>query len=61
MSDSTNIMRQYMEAVPRRDFDKIRQLFHPHGTLTRVVTGSGKKGVRPASPLPRCTLPRSRT
>ena len=29
MSDSTNIMRKYMEAIPRSDFDRIRQLFHP--------------------------------
>ena len=34
MSDSTNIMRQYMEAIPRRDFDRIRQLFHPQYSYT---------------------------
>ena len=34
MSDSANIMRQYMEAIPRRDFDRIRQLFHPQYSYT---------------------------
>ena len=40
MSDSTHIMRQYMDAVPRRDFDKIRQLFHPQYSYT---TGDGQR------------------
>ena len=40
MSDSTNIMRQYMDAVPRRDFDRIRQLFHPQYSYT---SGDGQR------------------
>ena len=29
MTDPARIARQYLEAAPRRDFDKCRQLFHP--------------------------------
>ena len=34
MSDQTSIMHQYMEAVSRRDFAKVRQLFHPQYSYT---------------------------
>ena len=34
MSDPAAIARQYMEAAPRRDFDKCRQLFHPQYSYT---------------------------
>jgi steroid delta-isomerase-like uncharacterized protein len=40
MSDSKNIIRQYMDAVPRRDFDKIRQLLHPQYSYT---SGDGQR------------------
>ena len=40
MSDSTNIMRQYMEAVPRRDFVRIRELLHPQYSYT---SGDGQR------------------
>ena len=29
MSDPASIARQYLDAAPRRGFDKCRQLFHP--------------------------------
>jgi steroid delta-isomerase-like uncharacterized protein len=34
MSDPASIAREYMEAAPRRDFDKCRQLFHPQYSYT---------------------------
>lgn len=34
MSHATNVMRQYLEAVVRRDFEGIRRLFHPNYTYT---------------------------
>lgn len=40
MSDQTNVMRQYIEAVSRRDFAKIRQLFHPQYSYT---SGDGQR------------------
>ena len=40
MTDQTDIMRQYMEAVSRRDFAKIRQLFHPEYSYT---SGDGQR------------------
>ena len=34
MADPADIARQYLEAAPRRDFDKVRQLYHPQYTYT---------------------------
>jgi len=34
MSDAAAIARQYLEAAPRRDFDTVRQLFHPQYSYT---------------------------
>ena len=34
MSDAASIAREYLEAAPRRDFDKCRQLFHPQYSYT---------------------------
>ena len=34
MSDAASIAREYLEAAPRRDFDKVRQLFHPQYSYT---------------------------
>jgi steroid delta-isomerase-like uncharacterized protein len=34
MSDPAAIAREYLEAAPRRDFDKCRQLFHPQYSYT---------------------------
>lgn len=34
MTDPASIARQYLEAAPRRDFDKVRQLFHPQYSYT---------------------------
>ena len=34
MSDPASIAREYLEAAPRRDFDKCRQLFHPQYSYT---------------------------
>jgi len=34
MPDAAAIAREYMEAAPRRDFDKCRQLFHPQYSYT---------------------------
>lgn len=44
MTDQTDIMRQYMEAVSRRDFAGIRQLFHPQYSYTG---GDGKRNEGP--------------
>ena len=34
MADPADIARQYLEAAPSRDFDKVRQLYHPQYTYT---------------------------
>ena len=34
MPDPAGIAREYLEAVPRRDFEKVRQLFHPQYSYT---------------------------
>jgi len=34
MSDPGTIAREYLEAVPRREFDKIRELFHAQYSYT---------------------------
>lgn len=34
MSESINIVKQYFEACPRRDFEKIRELYHPDFSYT---------------------------
>lgn len=34
MSDPAAIARQYLEAVPRREFDKVRELMHPQYSYT---------------------------
>jgi len=34
MNDAKKIVQQYMDAIPRRDFGKIRQLLHPGYTYT---------------------------
>jgi len=34
MSDPAAIARQYLEAVPRREFDKVRELYHPQYSYT---------------------------
>ena len=34
MNDSKAIVQQYMNAIPRRDFSKIRQLLHPKYSYT---------------------------
>ena len=34
MPDAAAIARQYLEAAPRRDFDTVRQLFHPQYSYT---------------------------
>lgn len=34
MNDAKKIVQQYMDAIPRRDFGKIRQLLHPKYTYT---------------------------
>ncbi|MBI2567426.1 MAG: ester cyclase [Candidatus Schekmanbacteria bacterium] len=34
MSDLASIARQYLEAAPRADYDKVRQLFHPRYSYT---------------------------
>lgn len=34
MSQATHIMRQYLEAIARRDFEGIRRLFHPEYAYT---------------------------
>jgi steroid delta-isomerase-like uncharacterized protein len=40
MSDPTSLMRQYLEAVSVRDFDRMRQLFHPQYSYT---SGNGQR------------------
>jgi steroid delta-isomerase-like uncharacterized protein len=40
MNDPKDIMRQYMEAILRRDFDAIRQLLHPQYSYT---SGDGQR------------------
>ena len=40
MTDPASIARQYLEAAPRRDFDKCRQLFHREYSYTG---GDGKR------------------
>lgn len=40
MSNSTDIMRRYIEAIPRRDFDTLRQLYHPQYSYT---SGDGQR------------------
>jgi steroid delta-isomerase-like uncharacterized protein len=34
MNDAKKIIQQYMDAIPHRDFGKIRQLLHPKYTYT---------------------------
>ena len=34
MPDAAAIARQYLEAAPRRDFGKVRQLYHPQYSYT---------------------------
>jgi steroid delta-isomerase-like uncharacterized protein len=34
MADAGAIAREYLEAVPRHDFDKVRELFHPQYSFT---------------------------
>src|SRR3990172_9418255 len=34
MPDPASIAREYLEAAPSRDFDKVRQLYHPQYTYT---------------------------
>jgi steroid delta-isomerase-like uncharacterized protein len=44
MNDSKAIVQQYMDAIPRRDFSKIRQLLHPKYSYTGS-DGERREGV----------------
>jgi len=44
MNDSKAIVQQYMDAIPRRDFTKIRQLLHPKYSYTNS-DGERREGI----------------